>query len=454
MSAVCAERFDALFDTWRAIDRGEGVDVARGAVAGVDTVAFATDPGTQGGALGADGCRAIVAATELAVAQGIPVVGIWRSGGARLGEGVDSLDGMARVFAVKSTASGRVLQLSLVVGPSAGGAAYGPALTDVVVMGPEGRIFVTGPDVVRNATGEDVDMERLGGPDTQGRSGVAHVVCETDDEAVRRSRAIIELTSRLGSAHDDDEERDDPGELLPGSGRRAYDVVPIVRALLDGGEYLEFQAGWARNVTTGLGRLGGRTVGVVATNPLHLAGCLDASSGDKSGRFVQWCDALGIALVFLVDVPGYLPGLGQEEAGVVRRGAKLLHAYATASVPRLTVVLRKAFGGAYIAMGSRGLGADHVLAWPEARIGVMGAEAAVEILHRRELVAIADEQDRANRLAELADDYLTGVGGLERALETGVVDAVVAPAATRRHLIAALRDSGAPHGSDRPNPPL
>ena len=227
-----------------------------------------------------------------------------------------------------------------------------------------------------------------------------------------------------------------------------------MRAVLDDGEYLEFQAAWARNVTTGLGRLGGRTVGIVATNPLHLAGCLDASSGDKSGRFVQWCDALGIALVFLVDVPGYLPGVGQEEAGVIRRGAKLLHAYSTAEVPRLTVVLRKAFGGAYIAMGSRGLGADHVLAWPGARIGVMGAEAAVEVLHRRELVAIDDEEARAQRLTELADEYLAGVGGIERALATGIVDAVVAPAETRRGLIAALRDAGAAHGSDRPNPPL
>jgi acetyl-CoA/propionyl-CoA carboxylase carboxyl transferase subunit len=436
---LTTRRLDALLDDWSVHEDADGVQVAAGRIRGHEVLAFATDPAVQGGALGLDSCRAIAAATDLAVQQGIPVIGVWHSGGARLREGVAGLDAVARVFAAQTRASGRVPQLSVVLGPAAGGAAYGPALTDVVVMGPAGRVFVTGPDIVRRVTGEDVDAERLGGADTQSRrSGVVHLVSPTDDEALYTARQLTGLLGGQSLIDLTDVARPDPGMLVPEDHRKAYDVRPVVRAVLDAGSFLELHAGWAPNAVTGLGRLGGRTVGVVANNPSHYAGCLDAATGDKTGRFVQWCDAMGVPLVFLVDVPGYLPGVGQEDGGVVRRGAKLLHAYAAATVPRVTVVLRKSFGGAFIAMGSKGLGADHVYAWPGAQVDVMGASAAVEVLHRRELAAEPDAQLRAGLVLRLAARHEATTGGLTRALECGAVDAVIAPRDTRRALLEAL----------------
>ena len=370
--------------------------------------------------------------------RGVPVVGVWHSGGARLREGVEALDAVARVFAAQTRASGRVAQLSVVLGPAAGGAAYGPALTDVVVMGPSGRLFVTGPDVVRRVTGEDVDAERLGGPETHGRSGVAHLLAVTDDEALYTARRLVSLLGAQGRVDTGAGEGPDPGPLVPGEHRRTYDARLVVRALLDAGSTVELHADWGRSAVTALGRLGGRTVGVVANDPQHLAGCLDAVTGDKTGRFVQMCSALGVPLLFLVDVPGYLPGLDQEDGGVIRRGAKLLHAYAAARVPRLTVVLRKSFGGAFIAMGSKGLGADRVFAWAGAQVDVMGASAAVEVLHRRELAAERDPRSRAALVLRLAAQHEATTGGLTRALESGAVDAVIEPYETRRVLLEAL----------------
>ena len=450
---LLAQRLGALLDGWAVLETADGVLIAEGAVRGVPVLAFATDPRLQGGALGADGCRAIAAATDLAVARDVPVVGVWHSGGARLREGVAALDGVGRVFAAQTRASGRVLQVSVVLGPAAGGAAYGPALTDVVVMGPSGRLFVTGPDVVRRVTGEDVGMDRLGGPETHAtRSGVAHVCAVTDDEALYTARRFVALFGAPGLIDLTAEERPDPRSLVPLAHRESYDVRPVVRAVLDAGSVVELQPDWARNAVTALGRLGGRTVGVVANDPQHYAGCLDADSGDKTGRFVQWCDSLGVPLVFLVDVPGYLPGVGQEDVGVLRRGAKLLHAYAAASVPRLTVVLRKSYGGAFIAMGSKGLGASRVYAWPGAHVDVMGAAAAVEVLHRRELAAERDPSARAALVAELAARHEATTGGLQRALECGAVDAVIAPADTRRVLLEALAAAPPGRGTTRNGP--
>jgi acetyl-CoA/propionyl-CoA carboxylase carboxyl transferase subunit len=438
-SAVTARRLDALLDDWSVLEDTDGVLVADGRIRGTEVVAFATDPTRQGGALGVDSCRAIAAATDRSVERGVPVIGVWHSGGARLREGVAGLDAVARVFAAQTRASGRVPQISVVLGPAAGGAAYGPALTDVIVMGPAGRVFVTGPDIVRRVTGEDVDAERLGGAETQaGRSGVVHLVSPTDDEALYSARQLTGLLGGQGLIDLTDVARPDPAALVPADHRKAYDVRPVVRAVLDAGSFLELHAGWGANAVTGLGRLGGRTVGVVANNPNHFAGCLDAATGDKTGRFVQWCDALGVPLVFLVDVPGYLPGVGQEDGGVVRRGAKLLHAYAAATVPRVTVVLRKAFGGAFIAMGSKGLGADRVYAWPGAQVDVMGASAAVEVLHRRDLAAEPDAERRAALVLRLAARHEATTGGLARALECGAIDAVIAPADTRRVLLEAF----------------
>lgn len=454
IAGICAQRLDALLDDgWQLLESADGVLVGTGRIRGADVIAFATDPTVQGGALGVDSCRAIAAATDLAVQRNIAVIGIWHSGGARLREGVSGLHGVAGIFVAQTRASGKVLQVSVVLGPAAGGAAYGPALTDIVVMGPAGRLFVTGPDVVRRVTGEDVDMERLGGPETHSRtSGVAHLIAVTDDEALYAARRLATLVGAQGSVDTTAVAGPDPTDLVPTDHRKAYDVRPVVRAVLDAGSYIELQATWSTNAVTAVGRIGGRSVGVVANDPQRLAGCLDASTGDKTGRFVQWCDSMGLPLVFLVDVPGYLPGVGQEDEGVLRRGAKLLHAYAGASVPRVTVVTRKSFGGAFIAMGSKGLGADRVYAWPGAQVDVMGATAAVEVLHRRDLVAEREPRARAALVLRLAADHEATTGGLTRALECGAVDAVIEPRDTRRMILEALAKLPQRRGT-RPNGP-
>ena len=334
-------------------------------------------------------------------------------------------------------ASGRVPQISVVLGAAAGGAAYGPALTELVMMSEQGRIFVTGPDVVRSVTGEDVDMERLGGPEPHSRrSGVVHIVTATDAEALDRARELVLLLGHQVTSDDVALPDADLAALLPDSPRRAYDVHPLIGGLLDG-PGVELHPRWAPNVVTTLGRLGGRTVGVIANNPLRLGGCLDATSAEKAARFVRMCDAFGVPLVVLVDVPGYLPGVGQEWDGVVRRGAKLLHACTEAVVPRVTLVTRKAFGGAYIAMNSRALGATKVFAWPGAEIAVMGSVAAVRILHRRALAA-APADERQQLEARLAAEHEEIVGGLQRAVSVGVVDEVIEPDKTRQAILDAI----------------
>ena len=421
-----------------------GVVAARGTVSGSRVVAFCTDATVMGGAMGVDGCRHIVDTIDTALRERLPVVGVWHSGGARLAEGVTALHAVGEVFAAMVRASGRVPQISVVLGPAAGGAAYGPALTDLVIMGPAGRVFVTGPDVVRSVTGEDVDMESLGGPDTHGRrSGVVHVVTDSEQAALETARQAVDLLAAQGSFGRAADEPDvDLGALLPEQANRAYDVKPLVAAVLDG-PALELHPRWAPNVVTALGRLAGRTVGVIANNPLRLGGCLDSASAEKAARFVRMCDAFGVPLVVLVDVPGYLPGVGQEWDGVVRRGAKLLHAFAEAVVPRVTLVTRKSYGGAYIAMNARSLGATAVFAWPGAEVAVMGAKAAVGILHRKKLAAVPPGEREALH-AELAAEHERIAGGVNRALQIGVVDEVVDPARTRRRLVAAL--AAAPSG--------
>lgn len=419
-----------------------GMLAAVGTVDGTPAVAFASDATIQGGAMGEAGCLVVLAAYQRALADGVPVVGLWHSGGARLREGVVSLHAVGEVFAIMTRASGRIPQISVVIGPAAGGAAYGPALTDIVILGPDGRVFVTGPDVVRSVTGENVDALRLGGPEPHGRrSGVVHVVTETTEEAYQRARLLTHLLGAQGML-DVDAVVDRPLEgLLPESRKRAYDVHPLVAGVLDeASTTVELHPKWAPNITTTLGRFGGRTVGVVANNPLRLGGCLDSSSAEKAARFVRMCDAFGVPLIVLVDVPGYLPGVGQEWDGVVRRGAKLLHAFAEATVPRVTLVTRKAYGGAYIAMNARSLGATRVLAWPGAQVAVMGAVAAVRILHRRRLAEVAEDA-RAQVEAELAAEHDVLAGGLARAVEIGVIDEVVEPERTRSTLARALADA-------------
>ena len=417
-----------------------GVLAGEGQIGGMPAVAFASDPRVQGGAMGSAGSVAIVTAYDRALETGAPIIALWHSGGARLREGVESLHAVGLVFAAMTRASGKVPQISVVLGAAAGGAAYGPALTDLVILSNQGRIFVTGPDVVRSVTGEDVDMERLGGPEPHSRrSGVVHLVTQSDSEALGTAR---ELALLLGRQHGEDEDAGgsladvDLAALLPESPKRAYDVHPLINGVLDG-PGVELHPRWAPNVVTTLGRLGGRTVGVIANNPLRLGGCLDATSAEKAARFVRMCDAFGVPLVVLVDVPGYLPGVGQEWDGVVRRGAKLLHAFAEATVPRVTLVTRKAYGGAYIAMNSRSLGATRVFAWPGAELAVMGAVAAVRILHRRTLAAAP--ADRRHEIeAELAAEHEREAGGLARAQELGVIDEVIDPAKTRQAIADAI----------------
>ena len=414
-----------------------GFVAAQGLIEGTQACAYASDPTVQGGAMGDSGCKAILVAYEKALADGVPVIGLLHSGGARLAEGVLSLHAVGQVFAMQTRASGKIPQISLVLGPAAGGAAYGPALTDIVVLGPAGRVFVTGPEVVRSVTGEAVDMDRLGGPEPHGRrSGVVHVVTHSEEDAFANTRRLASLLGDQGTMDLDSINERDLAGLLPESPKRAYDVHPLVNGVLDGSG-VELHPKWAPNIVTTLGRFGGRTVGVIANNPLRLGGCLDSASAEKAARFVRMCDAFGVPLVVLVDVPGYLPGVGQEWDGVVRRGAKLLHAFAEAVVPRVTLVTRKTYGGAYIAMNSRALGATRVFAWPTAEVAVMGAVAAVRVLHRRKLAEVAEDL-RPQLELELAAEHTRVAGGLDKAVQIGVVDEVVEPTATRRALAAAI----------------
>ena len=437
-------RLKAFFDdgTLELItdEDSSGMLCGTGRVRGAPVVAFASDASVQGGAMGMKGCKAVLVAYERALADGVPIVGIWHSGGARLAEGVVSLHAVGEVFAIMTRASGKIPQISIVIGAAAGGAAYGPALTDIVILGPDGRIFVTGPDVVRSVTGENVDALRLGGPEPHGRrSGVVHVVTETTEAAYERGQQLCSLLGDQGSLDVEAVQDRDLSAAFPESARRAYDVHPLVTDVLDdSGSNVELHPRWAPNITTTLGRFGGRTVGVVANNPMRLGGCLDSASAEKAARFVRMCDALGVPLIVLVDVPGYLPGVGQEWDGVVRRGAKLLHAFAEATVPRVTLVTRKAYGGAYLAMNSRSLGATKVFAWPTATVAVMGAVAAVRILHRRRLAEVAEE-DRTQVENELAAEHEVLSGGLPRAIEIDVVDEIIEPLQTRSAIAAAIK---------------
>ncbi len=438
-------RLEALLDDGTceliSADDDSGMLAAVGRVQGTPVVAFSSDATVMGGAMGAVGCAVVVAAYERALAEDVPIIGLWHSGGARLAEGVTSLHAVGQIFAIMTRASGKIPQISVVLGPAAGGAAYGPALTDIVILGPAGRIFVTGPEVVRSVTGEDVDMERLGGPEPHGRrSGVVHIVSDSERAALDEAATLGALLGNQGTL-DVDAVVDRPlAAHLPDVKRRAYDVHPLVTDLLDDGTLVELHARWAPNIVTAFGRLGGRTVGVIANNPLRLGGCLDSQSAEKAARFVRLCDSLGVPLVVVVDVPGYLPGVGQEWEGVVRRGAKLLHAFAEATVPRVTLVTRKVYGGAYIAMNSRSLGATRVFAWPTAEVAVMGAVAAVRILHRRKLAEV-DPDDRAQVELELAAEHEKIAGGVEKAVEIGVVDEVVDPALTRSALARAIAEA-------------
>jgi acetyl-CoA/propionyl-CoA carboxylase carboxyl transferase subunit len=416
---------------------------ATGVIKGNKVIIFASDATKQGGALGADGAHVIVAAYKVAMKENLPIIGIWHSGGARLSDGVSSLSAFGEVFSAMVAASGRIPQLSLILGPAAGGGAYGPALTDIVVLAPEGRIFVTGPGVVKSVTGEKIDIATLGGPDAHRKnSGVAHVIAHTEEEAFKTIQDATSLFANQGTMNTKIADTD-LAIHVPGAHKRSYEVHPLIDSILDAdAEKLELLPMWAENMTTVLGRLGGATVGVIANNPAHIGGALDSSAGEKAARFVRTCDAFGIPLIVIADVPGFLPGAGQEWEGAVRRGAKLLHAFAEAVVPRVTLITRRAYGGAYVAMNSKSLGASKVFAWPTAEVSVMGAVAAVRVLNHRLLADLPEDQREATELT-LAAEHDKVSGGIARAVEIGAVDEIIEPNKTRSALAKAI--SAAPH---------
>jgi acetyl-CoA carboxylase carboxyltransferase component len=426
---------------------GDGVVGATGLVHGRPVACYAQDGAFLGGSLGERHADTIVRVLGVAARARIPAVAFVESGGARMQEGTAALAGYGRIFRETVALTGVVPQLSVVSGASAGGGAYSPALTDLIVMTDDAAMFLTGPGVVREALGEEIDAAALGGPHVHDRNGVCHLV--ERDEAAAAAR-IRELLAYLPSCAGAPAPRSavvgpevaDPGAVVPIEPRRVYDVRDAIRGIVDADSLVELCPRWARNVVTGLARLDGRPVGIVANQPRHLAGVLDAEGSEKAARFVGFCDSFGLPLVVMVDTPGFMPGSKQERAGVIRHGASLVRAFAAARVPKLTVVLRKSYGGAYITMNSRDLGADLVLAWPTAELGIMSARAAVGIVHRRELHAAGDDVEdvRARLTAAYAEEHLRA----EAAAAAGFVDEIIEPAHTRARLAGALRTLAGP----------
>ena len=396
-----------------------------------------------GGAAGEVHCSKIADTMQLSLKTGSPFIFINDSGGARVQEGIDSLAGYARVFYNNVMLSGTVPQIAIICGPCAGGAAYSPALTDFIIQTRRGQMFITGPQVIKQVTGEVVTAEQLGGPATQmNRSGVVHLIAEDDEGAMLLCRRLL---SFLPSNNLEDPPRlsyenaveDDPelNSVVPAEPKVSYDVREVIRRVADHQDFFELQPGFAANVVIGFARLQGRPVGIVASQPAVLAGVLDIDASDKVAWFVRFCNAFNLPLLTLVDVPGFLPGVDQEYGGIIRHGAKILFAYSAATVPKLTVVLRKAYGGAYIAMCCKDLGADRVVAWPTAEIAVMGAEGAAEIVFRREIDAAEDHQQRRQ---ELIEQYRSTFSNPFVAAGRRLVDDIIEPAQTRRYLAQAL----------------
>jgi methylmalonyl-CoA carboxyltransferase large subunit len=396
-----------------------------------------------GGAAGETHSNKVADMMGMSLKTGSPFVFINDSGGARVQEGIDSLAGYARVFYNNVMLSGTVPQISLICGPCAGGAAYSPALTDFVIQTRQGRMFITGPQVIKQVTGEVVSAEELGGPQSQmNLSGVVHLIAKDDEEAMQLCRRLL---SFLPSNNLEDPPRmafsakiktdSDMNSVVPTDPKIAYDVRAVISRVVDYQDFLEIQSGFAANIVIGFGRLQGRPVGIIANQPCVAAGALDIDASDKSARFVRFCNAFNIPLLTFVDVPGFLPGVEQERGGIIRHGAKLLFAYSASTVPKITVVLRKAYGGAYIAMCSKGLGADRVVAWPTAEIAVMGAEGAAEIVFRHEM---DNAEDRDVRRKELVDEYRETFANPYVAAGRRLVDDIIEPADTRKYLAEAL----------------
>lgn len=431
---------------------GDGLVSGYGTIDGRLVAVYAQDFTVYGGSLSQVNGEKIVKVQKFALKNGCPVIGINDGGGARIQEGVASLAMFADIFRNNVRASGVVPQISVILGPCAGGAAYSPALTDYVIMVDKtSHMFITGPDVIKTVTGEEVDMETLGGAHQHNAvTGTSAYLAEDEEDAFDFVRELIEflpsnnLAEPLPLDHDQDPEMNvddlDLDTLIPDSANQPYDMRAVIESVVDDGHFLELQSLYAPNVMVGYARVEGRTVGIVANQPMQFAGTLDINASEKAARFVRNCDAFNIPILTFVDVPGFLPGTDQEFNGIIRRGAKLLYAYAEATVPLLTVITRKAYGGAYIVMGSKKLGADINLAWPTAQIGVMGAQGAVNILYRRELAAVAEAGgDIEAKRAELVAKYEEELLNPYQAAELGYIDEVIAPSETRVRVIKSLR---------------
>jgi len=449
LAAHCSRTFG--MDTKRI--PGDGVVTGYGTVDGRQVCVFSQDFTVFGGSLGEVHGQKIAKVQDLALRTGVPIIGISDGGGARIQEGVAALTQFAEMFRRNVAASGVIPQISLILGPSAGGAVYSPALTDFIVMADgTSNMFITGPDVIRSVTGEDVDFETLGGARTHNQtSGVAHYLASDEDDALDYVRALIGYLPQNNLGDPPSFPPADPelevveadealDSIVPDSDNQPYDMRVVVETVLDPESFLEVQPLFAPNVLVGFGHVEGQAVGVVANQPLQMAGTLDIDAAEKAARFVRTCDAFNLPVLTFVDVPGFLPGVGQEHQGIIRRGAKLIYAYAEATVPLVTVITRKAYGGAYIVMGSKQLGADVNLAWPTAQIAVMGASGAVNILQRRKLsdVAAAGGDVEAER-ARLVAEYQDAIVGPWDAAERGYVDAVIRPSQTRGQVVRALR---------------
>ena len=459
------ERIDALLDpgTFVELDQlkthrchnfgmesnrppGDGVVVGHGEIDGRQIFVFAQDFTVFGGSLSRSYAEKICKVMDLAMKVGAPIIGLNDSGGARIQEGVESLAGYADIFLRNTLASGRVPQLSMILGPCAGGAVYSPAITDFICMVEQtSYMFITGPDVIRSVTHEEVSQEALGGANAHSqKSGVAHLTAKDEMQAFAQMRTLLSFLPNNNTEQPPTLESDDPvtredielDELVPDNPNKPYDMKDIIRKITDNGQFFEIQPDYAQNMVIGFARFGGKSVGLVANQPMVLAGCLDIDASVKAARFVRFCDAFNIPLLTLVDVPGFLPGTQQEWGGIIKHGAKLLYAFAEATVPKITVITRKAYGGAYDVMASKHIRADINLAYPTAEIAVMGPDGAVNIIHRK---ALSEADDPIEKKQELVEDYRTQFANPFRAAELGFIDGIIHPRQTRASVYRALK---------------
>ena len=433
------------FDMDKNVIPGDGVVTGHGTINGRQVFAFAQDFTVYGGSLGEMHGLKICKVLDMALKTGRPVIGLNDSGGARIQEGVASLRSYAEIFFRNVRASGVIPQISVIMGPCAGGAVYSPAITDFVIMVDKtAHMFITGPEVIKTVTNEEVTFEELGGASTHGsRSGVSHFTAGDDEEALELARNLVDLLPSNNLEKPPQKRTSDSierssekiGEIVPIDPSKPYDVKDVISEVLDDGGFLEVQRDWAMNIVCGFGHLGGKTVGIVANQPKILAGCLDIDASDKAARFVRFCDAFNIPIITFEDVPGFLPGTSQEWGGIIRHGAKLLYAYSEATVPKLTVILRKAYGGAYDVMSSKHIRGDYNVAWPGAELAVMGAEGAVQIIHRNRIKGARDAEGERARLVR---DYQEKFANPYKAASLGYLDDVIEPSKTREKLAKAL----------------